>query len=90
MDFLPSMTSEMHGYARKNLEGKRLPKQCADVIMITIRKGWFENMKKCIVLLLVLAAISVLLCSCGMIIVEDAQPVEIGLELRDRRLTERC
>lgn len=47
-------------------------------------------MKKRIAMLLVLAALSVLLCGCGMVVVEDSQPVEIGMENPDRRLTERC
>lgn len=53
-------------------------------------KGRFENMKKCIALLLALAVMAALLCGCGMIIVEDSHPVEIGLEIQDRSLTERC
>ena len=53
-------------------------------------KGWLRNMKKYIALALVLAVISALLCGCGMIIVEDSQPVEIGWEFSDRSLTERC
>ena len=44
-------------------------------------------MKKKIALLLVLAVLALLLCGCGMIIVEDSQPVQIGMEEADRRLT---
>lgn len=47
-------------------------------------------MKKRIAMLLVLAAVMALLCGCGMIIIEDSQPVEIGMEAPDRTLTERC
>lgn len=47
-------------------------------------------MKKTIMLLMMMAALCVLLGGCGMILVEDAQPVEIGMEMPDRSLTERC
>lgn len=47
-------------------------------------------MKKRVAMLLVLAAVLALLSGCGMIIVEDSRPVEIGFSHGDRTLTERC
>lgn len=47
-------------------------------------------MKKRIAMLLVLAAVMILLGGCGMFIVEDSQPVQIGINAADRTLTERC
>lgn len=47
-------------------------------------------MKKIIAALLMLAALAWMLSGCGMIIVEDAEPVQIGCAELDGRLTERC
>ena len=46
--------------------------------------------KKCVALLIVIAMIVMLLSGCGILLVEDSQPVEIGMETVDRTLTERC
>ena len=46
--------------------------------------------KKYIAVMLMLALIAALLTGCGMILVEDSQPVEIGMENTDITLTERC
>lgn len=45
------------------------------------------NMKKRICVLLMIAAAMWLLCGCGMMIVEDAEPVRIGMAESDTRLT---
>ena len=45
-------------------------------------------MKKKIAVLVVLAALAWMLSGCGMMIVEDSEPVNIGAA--DRRLTEVC
>lgn len=47
-------------------------------------------MKRRIAMLLMLAAVLMLLSGCGMMIVEDSQPIQIGMENPDRTLTERC
>ena len=45
-------------------------------------------MKKRIAVMIILAALAWLLCGCGMMIVEDSEPVNIASA--DRRLTEVC
>jgi len=48
------------------------------------------RVKKIIAALIALAAVMLLLSGCGMLLVEDSQPVEIGMDAADRTLTERC
>lgn len=44
-------------------------------------------MKKYVCFLLMLAALALMFCGCRMIIVEDAEPVRIGMTDSDIRLT---